>query len=127
MIDYKITRAVANIGQIEVTYFHEGTLLGVFAIDVPVENGAFLSGEALHVEIMHRAPTWLINRQAEVTTATGFDLIQVEAVETPLISDDAQANAAMWEQVEFEKRIAKALVKFGVLASNPTAIDVAVL
>lgn len=33
-------------------------------------------------------------------------------------------NMQMWAQVEFEQRIAKALVKFGVLQSDPTSIEV---
>jgi len=33
-------------------------------------------------------------------------------------------NLEMWKQVEFEKEVAKVLVKFGVLQSNPTTIEV---
>ena len=33
-------------------------------------------------------------------------------------------NAQMWAKIEFEKRVAKALVKFGVLSADPTEIPV---
>jgi hypothetical protein len=123
-MDYQIIRATPEIGQIEVLYKEGEKPMGVYAIDVPVVNGAFLTGDALHEEIMHRAPTWATQREQEVAAATGFDqvavLVQELPVETP--DPDAAANAVMWEQVQFEKKVAKALVKFGVLATDPTEI-----
>lgn len=125
-MDYQIIRATPEIGQIEVLYKEGEKLLGTYAIDVPVVDGVFLTGNALHEEIMHRAPTWATQREQEVALAAGFDqivaLVQELPVETP--NPEAAANAAMWAQVEFEKKVAKALVKFGVLATDPTAIGV---
>jgi hypothetical protein len=125
-MDYQIIRATPEIGQIEVLYKEGEKPMGVYAIDVPVVDGAFLTGDALHEEIMHRAPTWATQREQEVATATGFDqitaLVQELPVEEP--TTEQQANAAMWEQVQFEKRTAKALVKFGVLETDPTEIGV---
>lgn len=46
-----------------------------------------------------------------------------EALLTPEQIERAK-NAEMWAQVQFEKQIAKVLVKFGVLASDPTEIQV---
>lgn len=40
---------------------------------------------------------------------------------------EARLNADMWAQLEFEKQVASALVKFGILAVNPTDIPVAEL
>lgn len=37
---------------------------------------------------------------------------------------DAQANMQMWAQLSAEQQIAAALVKFGVLKSDPTTIQV---
>jgi len=34
-----------------------------------------------------------------------------------------QNNLQMWAQIEFEKKIADCLVKFGVLSSDPTSIE----
>ena len=123
-MDYQIIKATPEIGQIEVLYKEGEKPMGMYAIDVPVVDGAFLTGDALHEEIMHRAPTWATQREQEVASATGFDqivaLVQELPIETP--DPEAAANAAMWEQVQFEKRTAKALVKFGVLPSDPTEI-----
>jgi hypothetical protein len=125
-MEYQIVRATPESGQIEVLYKEGEKLLGVYAIDVPVVDGAFLTGDALHEEIMHRAPTWATQREQEVATAVGFD--QIVALVQPLPRNEpdseAAANRAMWEQVEFEKKIAKALVKFGVLKTDPTEIGV---
>jgi hypothetical protein len=125
-MDYRITRAISEIGQIEVTYTHEGKDVATYAIDVPVVNGAFITSTALDAEIRHRAPTWLIDREQQIKTATGFNDIVALVQENPAppVNVEAQANAEMWAQVEFEKKVAKALVKFGVLQSDPTAIEV---
>jgi len=40
---------------------------------------------------------------------------------------EARLNADMWAQLEFEKQVASALVKLGVLSENPTLIPVAEL
>lgn len=127
-MEYKIIRATAEIGQIEVEYSQAGKVLGIYAIDVPVVDGAFLTGNALDAEIRLRAPTWAIQREQEVATATGFDQI-ASLVVPPVVAADAaaQANAEMWEQLQFERRVAAALVKFGVLQSDPTEIPVSQL
>lgn len=128
-MDYRITRAISEIGQIEVTYTHEGKDVATYAIDVPVVDDAFITGAALDAEIRHRAPTWLIEREQQVKTAAGFDQI-VALVQEPVVQPidaEAQANADMWAKVEFEKQVAKALVKFGVLESDPTSIPVSQL
>lgn len=125
-MEYQIIRATPEIGQIEVLYKEGVKPLGVYAIDVPVVDGAFLTGDALHAEIMHRAPTWATVREQEVAAATGFDQIAALVQELPAEepTTEMQANAAMWEQVAYEKKLAKALVKFGLLATDPTEIGV---
>lgn len=132
-MNYKIVGATASLGQIEVAYFEGEKQYGVYAIDVPVVEGAFLTGDALHAEIMHRAPTWAPERERSVAAAVGFDKIQslVQAFEpngsvAPL-SLEEQANRAMWEEAEFEQRVAKVLTKLKVLSENPTEIKVAKL
>jgi len=49
-------------------------------------------------------------------------LAQELPVATPTTTQ--QANAAMWAQIEFDKQVAKSLVRFGLLASDPTEIPV---
>jgi hypothetical protein len=128
-MDYQIIRATPEIGQIEVLYKEGDKSVAAYAIDVPVVDGAFLTGDALHNEIMHRAPTWVSQREQEVATATGFD--QISALVQPLPVEEApseqQANAAMWAQQEYEQKLAAALVKFGVLSENPTIIGTTTL
>lgn len=125
-MDYQIIRATPEIGQIEVLYKEGDKSVAAYAIDVPVVDGAFLTGDALHNEIMHRAPTWVSQRAQEVATATGFD--QIIALVQPLpvdeLTSEQQANAAMWAQIEFDKKAAKSLVRFGLLESDPTEIGV---
>lgn len=125
-ITYKVVRATRSIGQIEVAYFDGEKHLGTWAIDVPVQDGQFLTGDALDAEIMHRAPSWAVEREQAVATAAGFDQIEALVEELPQVPVDSEAeeNARMWEQLQFEKRVAKALVKFGVLQSDPTEIPV---
>lgn len=128
-MDYQIIRATPEIGQIEVLYKEGEKRLGAYAIDVPVVDGAFLTGDALHQEIMHRAPTWLNQREQDVATAVGFD--QIAALVQPLTEDEAtseqQANTAMWARIAFEKQVAATLVKFGVLETDPTTIETTTL
>lgn len=123
-ITYKIVRAARNIGQIEVAYFDQKKHLGTWALDVPVQDGQFLTGDALNAEIMHRAPSWAVEREQAVAAASGFEQIEalVQEMPVPPIDPQAEANAQMWAQVEFEKKVAKALVKFGVVQSDPTEI-----
>lgn len=124
-MEYQIISATPETGQIEVLYKEGDTPVGAYSIDVPVVDGAFLTGQALHDEIMHRAPTWLIQREQEVRTATGFE--QIEALVKPMTvktDAEAEANQRMWARVDFEQKVAAALVKFGVLQSDPTTIEV---
>jgi hypothetical protein len=86
-MDYRIIAANAEIGQIQVTYSDSGTDIATYAIDVPVVDGAFLTGDALVAEIQSRAPVWLVTRKATVAAATGFDaitaLVQAPEVNMP--------------------------------------------
>lgn len=125
-MDYQIIRATPEAGQIEVLYKDDGKPVGVYAIDVPVVDGAFLTGDALHNEIMHRAPLWVGQREREIKSASGFDSIValVQPLELEDLTSEAQANAEMWAQQAYEQKLAKALVKFGLLETDPTGIGV---
>lgn len=123
---YKIVGAHKEIGQIEVQYTENGKVFGVYALDVPVVDGAFMTGQALHDEIMHRAPTWAVERSQQIQSASGFDTIAalVQKPDAPTIDPEARANAEMWEQLQYEAKLVKALMKFGVLQSDPTLFEV---
>jgi len=127
-MDYQIIRTTPEIGQIEVLYKQDGQPIAAFSIDVPIVDGAYITGEALDAEILHRAPTWLVERKQAVVSATGFE--QIVAIAQSISANEPetaeqQANKAMWEQVAYEQKLAKALVKFGVLSEDPTTISIA--
>lgn len=131
-MEYQIISADAETGQIQVLYKPEGAAVAIYAVDVPVVDGAFLTGAELAEEIQHRAPVWLETRKQELASATGFDeisaLVEIPLAAAMLPEDSAKAaNAKMWAQVEYEKRLAATLIKFGLLFVDPTAIEISAL
>ena len=95
-MDYRIIAADATIGQIQVTYSNAGEDIATYTIDVPVVNGAFLTGDALAAEIQRRAPVWLLERKTEVAVATGFDQINA-LVQAPTVNTVAPAGFSVGE------------------------------
>jgi hypothetical protein len=75
-MDYKIIKADPLLGQITVNYHHDSRLLGTYTIDVPIENGKFVTGEKLEKEIQDRAPTFLIERQEGIAQASNFSSLE---------------------------------------------------
>jgi hypothetical protein len=50
---------------------------------------------------------------------------QIQAnAEPQTIDPEVEANLKMWEEVEFQKRVGEALVKFGIVSTNPMVIPV---
>jgi hypothetical protein len=125
-MEYQITRATEQTGQIEILYKQDGKPVATYAIDLPVIDGKYITGAELELEIQHRAPVWVAARTEEVKTASNF--ADIAALVVPLVNQpqdtEAMANAAMWEQVAYEQRLCKALVKFNVIKSDPTTIAV---
>jgi hypothetical protein len=124
-MEYIIRNFDQTNGQITVEYAGKWT----YAIDLPVENGALPIGEKLEEIIQGMAPNWLLERQASLeTTPQNADVIQalVQPIPEPVIVQitEENKNAAMWADLAFEQKLAKTLVKFGVLESDPTAIPV---
>lgn len=74
-MDYKITAADAALGQIEVTYLNNGETVAAYAIDVPIVDGRYITGDVLAAEIVRRAPVWLLERKNQAATAGGFEQI----------------------------------------------------
>lgn len=131
-MDYKIINARKSVGQIDVAYLQDGKTVAVYTMDVPIIDGAYLTPEQLTEEIQHRAPVFIAERALQNATATGFELLEALVEEQPprvlsLEEEETLANAKMWEQVEFEKKLAAALLKFGLLESDPTTIEVSKL
>jgi hypothetical protein len=91
-------------------------------------------GEALEGVISMYAPVayWESLRATVIVPEVGLvgTMTPLPLSPEPLLTPDqieAAKNAEMWEQVHFERRVAKALVKFGVLQSDPTNIEVTLL
>ena len=131
MAAYKILSFDENAGQLTIE-FAQG--VSALTIDVPIKNGLYITGEELDTYIQGFIPTWHLERLAHinqgVTNASELKALvqQTTAVELPTVltpeQQQAQENQAMWAELKFEKDVAKVLVKFGVLASDPTAIPV---
>lgn len=98
---YDIVKADASIGQIEVCYKDDtGNVLATFAIDVPIIDGKYISGQELDMEIISRGPHWLFERKEVARNASGFEAIlnqvkplnnqsQFSAFDTPVNSPNA--------------------------------------
>jgi hypothetical protein len=130
-MEYQIISANAESGQIEVLYKENGLTLAIYAIDVPVVDGAFLTKVELDAEIQHRAPTWLSQRKQEIQGATGFseiaELVVVPVVEAQTEFVTERANQVMWEQIDYENKLSAALFKLGVISTDINALPIAVL
>jgi hypothetical protein len=105
-----------------------------FAVDVPLNaEGLYITGQELEQYIEGFAPTDFINRNSQIAAgiANASD-IQALVVEDTQQTDDLPvvltpeeiANQQMWRDLQFKKTIAKVLVEFGVLATDPTEIPV---
>lgn len=121
-MDYKIVSANAELGQIQVTYSSENIDIGTYAIDVPVVNGAFITGEILDAEIRVRAPTWLIERKKEVATALGFEEIN-SLVQAPTVQESVLPAQTVSTGTEHLTVIESRLVE-PTFVSNPAPAEV---
>jgi len=90
-MDYKIVSADAEQGNIVVQFSHVGMDDIMTMIEVPIENNAFVSGDALEAAIQSHAPIWLLERRAAVAAATGFDaiaaLVQTEQADVVTLTE----------------------------------------
>lgn len=131
MASYKVLEFNKNSGQLIIEFAVGATPL---AVDVPIKDGLFVTGTELDEYVQGFIPTWHLERQAQlnagIPNASALEQL-VEAqpeVELPTVltpeQEQAIENEAMWAQVEFERKIATALIKFGVLESDPTSIPV---
>lgn len=99
-MDYKIIAADASIGQIQVAYSKDGADVATFVIDVPIADGAFVTGSALEAEIQARAPVWLINRKAEVAAASGFSALLPQPIPPTAQQIEAAFTASIQKRLD---------------------------
>jgi hypothetical protein len=131
MSTYKVLSFNEINGQLTIEFAKE---LAPLTVDVPIENGLYIAGEALDTYVQGFIPTWFIERQAQINAGVANAEVlkalveQTADVEVPtsLTAEQLQAqeNSKMVSELLFEQSIAKVLVKFGVLASDPTVIPV---
>ena len=129
MSQYKVVNFDEKIGQLIVEFAAE---IAPLAIDVPIKDGLYIVGDELDAYIQGFIPTWHIERQTIIGLGVqNKDVLKglVEQTADVDVSENltpeqlqAQENQKMWIELEFEKRVAKALVKFGIIESDPTAI-----
>jgi hypothetical protein len=90
-MDYRIIAADAVHGQIQVTYSNEGVDVATYAIDVPIVDGKYITGDSLDAEIRSREPIWLLQRRAMAAAAEDFHHI-VAMVETPKVESVLESD-----------------------------------
>jgi hypothetical protein len=124
---YEIVSVDEQAKCMEVEYSSEGYQTMRVGARLPFE------GESLDSVIRSFAPvqTWAESSLSVTVPSVGhrgsFDpTYEVEAVLGIETEEQKQArlNAEMWAKIAFEKQVAEALVKFGVLAVDPTSIEV---
>jgi len=131
MAAYKVTNFDETTGQL-IVEFAQG--MAPLSVDVPIKNGLYITGEELNTYVQGFIPTWHLERQAQINqgVANAGDLKalvdQTADVEVPsVLTEEQKANLEMWSDLAFEQNVAKVLVKFGVLESDPTVIPVSEL
>lgn len=131
MANYKIIGFDESVGVLIIQF---DPTMAPLTVDVPLdENGHYIVGEALDAHIQGFIPVWHLERVARIASGIpNVDTIKALVEEPEIVvqpsnddgSAEALANAAMWGEHMQEKAIAKALVKFGVLESDPTEVSV---
>ena len=75
-MEYRIIEFNEQTGSVVVLYNHAGRDLGAYGIELPIVDGAFIVGTALDEYLMSHAPTWLIEKENAVKTATNVEEIK---------------------------------------------------
>jgi hypothetical protein len=126
-MDYQIISSNKTTGQIQVAYKDNvGAIVATYSIDVPIVDGKFITGDQLHQEIIHRAPTWAITRKMDVENASNFDEIEtlVQKIDPPKSTENQLKSMDMLRKIQFEKEVVDVLVQHGLMSINPTIIEV---
>ena len=96
-MDYKITAVDTAIGQLTVMFVDSaGAAVATFAVDVPIVDGAFITGDRLEAEIQQRAPVWLLERTTAISTVS--NLAHLESLVDPAHVVSVAAVPQVWEE-----------------------------
>jgi hypothetical protein len=129
MINYQIYNFNKDLGSIIVKYKNGEQVVATYNVDIPLTDaGLFIVGEELNSYLLAMYPQHVIDRQnklaAGIPNAAEIEALSLKEV-TPAIeelSEQEIIDIKTQKDAEEEKRIAKALVKFGVLDTDPTAM-----
>lgn len=113
-MEYKIIGFNKNVGQITVQFENQWT----FAIDLPIVDGRYPTGEALEQTIQNFAPNYLKERQTLLAQGIANEQ-EIADLVAELPPTESVQTATQNQDAAFEERLAVALVKLGILDSNP--------
>jgi len=133
MISYQITSFNPSFGNISVLFKKDDVVIASYNVDVPLTDaGLFITGEELNNYLLRMFPQHVIDRknklEAGIPNAADIAslVVPIEETTTAQVTEISEQQQA-WFEIENEKRVAKALVKFGLLATDPTEIPAATL
>jgi len=133
MISYQITSFNPSFGNISVLFKKDDVVIASYNVDVPLTDaGLFITGEELNNYLLRMFPQHVIDRknklEAGIPNAADIAslVVPIEETATAQVTEISEQQQA-WFEIENEKRVAKALVKFGLLATDPTEIPAATL
>jgi hypothetical protein len=117
---YKITAFNEQIGQVIAMVGDQS-----FAIDLPIFDGLYPTGDELDAYILGFFPPADTSRLDALSSGVA-NSAEIAAKVEPLTTNtiDEQNNTLMLQQMYFERQVAQTLVKFGLLESDPTAVEV---
>ena len=123
---YKVISSTPELKVMEVEYTAEGYPTVLVGLPLPTDLSNVESIIAAYSPVHH----WLESTVAVVDVPVGTSGVVTydsEPAQPVVAAAPNVANQQMWDQVAFDQKVAAALVKFGVLATDPTQIPVATL
>jgi hypothetical protein len=121
---YRIVKFEETTGVL-VVQFHES--IPPFGIDLPLnEQGLYITGQELEQYIEGFAPRDFIDRKNKINQGIA-NASDIQALvdntnneETITLTEEEREAQKQYEQLQFDKRIAQTLIRFGVLTTDPT-------
>lgn len=65
-MEYQIISFNRETGSIEVLYRLDNEVLGIWNIDIPIENGNYITGAKLEEKIVSQYPSWVVERSKAI-------------------------------------------------------------
>lgn len=91
-MEYRIIDFNETLGSATVLYTHEGRDIGAFGIEIPIVEGAFITGTALEEFLMSHAPTWILEKENSLKTVSNAE--EIKQLIVPLVNPEDQAEQA---------------------------------